>query len=254
MSGRRPIISANWKANQGDAADRQRVMEFAAAVDAPGGVEVTVHPPYTALAELSSSADGVSLGAQDCSRFEDGAHTGEVTATMLQTFGVEYVILGHSERRLAGEDPTLIAEKGVRAWRAGLNVILCCGESAAERDRGQTEEVIAAQIGEAVGCAPPSGDRLVIAYEPVWAIGSGVAASPHEAQETCLFVRGVLADCGLDLEADDVRVQYGGSVNPTNVAGFAACPDIDGVLVGGASLTPATFIPLVDAFEAPVLR
>jgi triosephosphate isomerase len=246
---RRPIISANWKANQGEMDDRQRLVAFLRSLDSPLDTDVTVHPPYTALV-AERKLGNVALGSQDCSRFVDGAYTGEITCEMLRSFGVRYVILGHSERRgYAAETDAVIAAKLARAVEAGLIVILCCGEDALARDAGLARDVVAGQVSSALEQVGVQPGQLVVAYEPIWAIGAGKPATPEEAQEMCGFIRSHLAElAGESAIAEQVRLQYGGSVSPSNVSLFADCQDLDGVLVGGASLKPETFLPLVEAF------
>jgi triosephosphate isomerase (TIM) len=251
---RRAIVSANWKSKQGLPGDRDGLVAFVDAMRGLQGVDVSVHPPFTALMPIPQrerASATVALGAQDCSIFPDGAHTGEISCEMLKGFDVRYVIVGHSERRNeSGDDDDVVARKVKRVLDAGLTVILCCGEPEGVRRAGTQATMIGEQLRSALEDVVVDATRLVVAYEPIWAIGSGAAATPQDAQEMCGFIRDHLVSCGCAREqAQRVRLQYGGSVTAENAASFASCPDVDGVLVGGASLATETFLPLVNAFQ-----
>ncbi len=212
-------------------------------------VDVVLCPPFTALITVSQALEGSGflLGAQNMHEEEEGAYTGEISAVMLLSLGVSHVILGHSERRyyFSESDPQ-IREKVASALRAGLRPILCVGESLSERESGNMESVLAGQLeGCLEGIEISGADDLVVAYEPVWAIGTGQTATPEQAQEVHAFIRAKLTQFfGVDL-AGMIRIQYGGSVKPDNAANLMEQPDIDGALVGGASLDAESFAAIV---------
>jgi triosephosphate isomerase (TIM) len=248
MPDRTPYIAANWKMHK-------TVAEAAAFVDAllpriaATQNDVVICPPYPALGEVVERSRGsaVRVAAQNMHEQEAGAFTGEVSAPMLAELGVDAVVLGHSERRqYCNETDEALARKLPAALAAGLEPILCVGESEAARDADQTEAVLERQL-QADLAAVESGRlaAVVVAYEPIWAIGTGRTASPEQAQEACAFIRDVLRERGA--AADAVRVLYGGSVKPANAAELLAQPDIDGALVGGASLDPEDFAAIVEA-------
>jgi triosephosphate isomerase len=252
MPDRTPLIAANWKMHK----TRGEAIAFLAAItpDAIGmaGVELVVCPPYPALADAVEVSAGtpIQVAAQNMHSESEGAFTGEVSAGMLIDAGAWGVILGHSERRqLFGETDEALARKVPAALAAGLVPILCCGETEAERDGGETEAVLERQIAAdlaAVDGAALAG--IVVAYEPIWAIGTGRNATPEQAQEAVAFIRSRLAaiDSGA---AGAVRVLYGGSVRPGNAGEILAMPDVDGALVGGASLDPDDFLAICRAAE-----
>jgi triosephosphate isomerase len=248
MPERTPYIAANWKMNK-------TVAEAAEFVDAllpriaATQCDVVICPSFLALQEVVERRRGtaVRVAAQNMHEEESGAFTGEVSAPMLVELDVEAVVLGHSERRQHfNETDGALARKVPAALAAGLEPILCVGESEAARDAGETEEVLERQL-QADLAGVESGDlaRVVIAYEPIWAIGTGRTASPEQAQEACAFIRDVLRMRGA--AADQVRILYGGSMKPANAAELLAKPDIDGGLVGGASLDPEEFAAIVEA-------
>ena len=258
MSQRRPFVAGNWKMNTTAAGGCALARELAAAVPTSrDAADVLVAPPFPYLSdvddELAKSA--VMIGAQNCHHEPDGAFTGEVSAAMLADLDVDYVILGHSERRhVFGETDEAVNKKVAAALAAGLGVILCVGETLKEREVNRTESVLKTQLAGGLAgltaeqLAGGSGGHpdLVLAYEPVWAIGTGKTATPDMAQAAHAFLRGELAaGWGGDL-AGATRIQYGGSVKPANAADLLAQPDIDGALVGGASLTAETFLPIVE--------
>jgi triosephosphate isomerase len=248
MPERTPYIAANWKMHK-------TIAEAAAFVDAllpriaATQHDVVLCPPYLALSEVVERSRGsaVRVAAQNMHEEMSGAFTGEVSASMLVEVDVDAVILGHSERRQHfGESDEALARKLPAALAAGLEPILCVGESEEARDGGQTEAVLERQL-QADLAAVEATDlaRVVIAYEPIWAIGTGRTATPEQAQEACAYIRDVLREHGG--EADAVRVLYGGSVKPANAAELLALPDVDGALVGGASLDAEDFAAIVEA-------
>lgn len=212
--------------------------------------ELVIAPPFVSLpklADLLHNSANIQIGAQNCSQFDSGAYTGEVSVRMLRELFVHYVIIGHSERRsIFGESDEVINAKIKKARETNLKPIFCIGETLAEREAGQLESVLRTQItGGLAGVPDKDVLETVLAYEPVWAIGTGVTATSQQAQEAHAFVRSVLADLyGADV-ASKVRVQYGGSVKPNNAAELMACPDIDGALIGGAALDPQGFLEIV---------
>ncbi len=247
---RTPLIAANWKMHKNVAEAGTFIGLFSPAVAGLDGVEIVLCPPFTALATVGRGLLGTSLalGAQNMYKEEQGAFTGEVSPGMLRDLGVKYVILGHSERRaIFGEDDALIQAKVQSAYRHGLTSILCVGETLAEREAGQTEAVVVRQLEAATaGLSPDQAASLVVAYEPVWAIGTGRNASAADASAVCTVIRAQIRS-RFGPAADSLRIQYGGSVKPENVSEFQKQPDIDGALVGGASLDPAGFAALVRA-------
>ena len=247
MTPRRPLIAANWKMNGTLASIRPLVREVCAGLAPDTRADVALCAPHPYLGEVGALLKGttIALGAQNLSEHEAGAYTGEVSATMLRDHGCRYVIVGHSERRSQyGETDARVARKFVRAVDAQLTPILCIGEQLAEREAGQTEDVIAAQLDRVI--ADAGMKRLagaVIAYEPVWAIGTGRTASPEQVQEAHAFIRLRLARND-DAAASAVRILYGGSVKSDNAAALFALADVDGGLIGGASLNAGEFLKI----------
>ena len=245
---RRKIVAGNWKLHGSRAFAAALVAEVAAAV--PAGVELVVLPPYPYLGELTSrfAAEGLAFGAQDVSAHDKGAYTGEVAAAMLADVGARYALVGHSERRqYHAESSELVARKFVAAQAAGLVPILCVGETLDEREAGRTEEVVASQLRpvlDLAGVAAFAG--AVVAYEPVWAIGTGRTATPDQAQAVHAFIRGEVAARDARI-ADSLPLLYGGSVKPDNAPELFARADIDGGLIGGASLVAADFLAIARA-------
>jgi triosephosphate isomerase len=248
MPDRTPYIAANWKMNK-------TVAEAATFVDAllpriaATQSDVVICPPFTALTAVVERRYGtaVKVAAQNMHEGGSGAFTGEISASMLVELDVEAVVLGHSERRqYFNETDEALARKVPAALAAGLEPILCVGESEAARDAGETEEVLERQLQADLG-ALEAGQiaGVVIAYEPIWAIGTGRTATPDQAQEACAFIRDVLRARGA--AAKEARILYGGSVKPDNAAELLGLPDVDGALVGGASLDPEDFAAIVDA-------
>jgi len=253
---RKPLISGNWKMhhNHFEALQLVQKLSYLLTGDDHEAVEVSVHPPFTDLRTVQTyfmsekEVIPIALGAQHC-HFEDkGAFTGEVSPSMLAKLDVRYVIAGHSERReLFGESDELVNAKVLAITKAGMTPILCCGETLDEREAGATEDKVKGQVEAGVrGLTNEQVATLVIAYEPIWAIGTGRTASSDDAQAVCAFVRTVVGSVAGAEAAAGVRIQYGGSVKPTNAAELMAQPDIDGALVGGASLEAEDFARIVQ--------
>lgn len=246
---RRSLVVANWKMH--GSRDSVESLLGALLADVPFAADVAVCPSFVHLSQAVAACAGsvIGVGAQDCSHAESGAYTGEVAAAMLADLGCTRVILGHSERRqYHGESDALVAAKLNASVAAGLAPILCVGETREQREAGEAQAVVAAQLrGALEGAVNLAG--LVVAYEPVWAIGTGLTATPEQAQEMHAWLREVLADIpGLD--AGQLRLLYGGSVKPGNAASLFEAPDIDGALVGGASLVAEEFLSIVGAAGA----
>jgi len=249
---RRPYIAANWKMNK-TAAEADEFLDAFLPTQSAGGPEGVICPTYLALARVAERCAGTPVGsAAQNMHFEDsGAFTGEVSAPMLLDLGVDAVILGHSERRqLFGETDEALARKVRRAIEAGLQPILCVGETEAERRSNDTDAVLSHQVlTDLAEVHDADLAKVVIAYEPIWAIGTGLTATPEQAQESIQFIRNLLR--GRDTAvADRVRILYGGSVKPANAAELLALPDVDGALVGGAALDPDDFGAIVAAAPA----
>jgi len=252
---RQPLIAGNWKMNGSKASVTELLAGLVAGAGDIRSSEIAVCPPFPFLQMAQEALAGtqVRLGAQNCSTEESGAFTGEVSAAMLADFGCSYVILGHSERRsLYGEDDALIARKLVAASSKGVKPILCVGETLEEREAGKMESVIATQIdGVIAGAGMDIFGIIEIAYEPVWAIGTGKTATPEQAQEVHAFIRGRLADHSAEI-AEKVRILYGGSMKASNAPDLLTRPDIDGGLIGGASLVADDFLAVARAGDASV--
>jgi triosephosphate isomerase (TIM) len=247
---RRPLIAGNWKMNAGGADGCDLAREIARAAAELDGVDVVVAPPFTALAavshELSQAGGDVGVAAQNMHFEADGAFTGEISASMLRVAGASWVILGHSERRhIFGESDEMIAKKVAAANAAGLNPILCVGETLEEREEGRTLEVVTAQVEAAIDHLAEAVGSAVVAYEPVWAIGTGKVAEPSDAQEVHGHIRTLLGKSSKEL-AEATRILYGGSVKANNAEGLLAQEDIDGALVGGASLKADGFGKIIE--------
>ena len=245
---RRSFVAGNWKMHGSHAMAGELVAAVAAA--APTAVDIAVLPPFPYLGELVAAHRGsrIALGAQDVSEHAEGAYTGEVSAAMLHDIGCIYVLVGHSERRqYHAESDALVARKFVAAQAKTLVPILCVGETLAEREAGTTEAVIGRQLDAVIARAGIGAFlRAVVAYEPVWAIGTGRTATPEQAQAVHAFIRGKFA--GLDATiANSLRLLYGGSVKPANAAELFGQPDVDGGLIGGASLVAADFLAICAA-------
>jgi triosephosphate isomerase len=247
---RKPVIAGNWKMNK-TAAEAEVLINELIPVAADASCEVVICVPYTDLGvavKLTSGTD-IKVGAQNCHFKKSGAFTGEISADMLKTSGVEYVIIGHSERRQYFAETDLTVNRRTKAaLEAGLKVILCVGEMLSEREDGITEMVVKLQtLADLTDISAEQMKNVVIAYEPVWAIGTGKVATDEQAEEVCAFIRTVLAEKYGKAVADAVVIQYGGSMNPKNAAGLLAKENIDGGLIGGASLKAADFAEILKA-------
>jgi len=252
---RQPLVAGNWKMNGSLGGGSELLAGVVAGAGAIERCSIAVCPPfpYLALAAEALRGSKVALGAQDLSIHEPGAYTGEVAGSMLTDFGCTYVIVGHSERRqYHGEDDLLVARKYARAVEYGLTPILCVGETLEQRERGETERVVAAHVDGVINLSGVAAFRHgVIAYEPVWAIGTGVTATPDQAQEVHAFIRARIAAKSGEV-ADGLQILYGGSMKPGNAAELMAQPDIDGGLIGGASLVAEDFLAICRAADAAV--
>lgn len=244
------LIAGNWKLNGSSAANEALLAGIVAGVPGGSGFSLLVCPPYPYIAAVAAQVAGsaVSVGAQNVSEHESGAYTGEVAASMLADIGCEYVIVGHSERRaIYGESSFQVAAKFQAAQAAGIVPILCVGETLEEREAGTTESVVDYQLGAVLDAAGIGAfAKAVVAYEPVWAIGTGMTATPEQAQEVHKHIRAQLSakDSGI---AAGVQILYGGSMKGENAAGLLAMPDIDGGLIGGASLKAKDFLAIAEA-------
>jgi triosephosphate isomerase len=246
---RKLIIAGNWKMNKTVSESLDLIQGLLREVQQVKEVDMVVCPPFTALSEVSRKVidTQIRLGAQNMSEQGVGAFTGEIAAEMLKEFLVRYVILGHSERRQYQEETDcLIAKKALAAHAASIKPIVCVGETLEQRESGVTNDVVGSQIkGSLAGLSSQQMLETIIAYEPVWAIGTGKTASSEQAQEVHQFIRGVLRDLHGDEIARQVRIQYGGSVKPGNARELMSQPDIDGALVGGASLDAKNFSEII---------
>ena len=259
-NARTPLMAGNWKMNLNHLEAVHLVQKLALTLADKkhdfGRVEVVVVPPYTDLRSVQTLVDGdrmqIRYGAQDVSVHDDGAYTGEISAAMLAKLGCSYVVVGHSERREHhGEDDALVNAKAHKALAAGMTPIVCVGEPLEIRKDGTHVDHCVAQVdGSLAGFTAEQMAGLVIAYEPVWAIGTGEVATPSDAQEVCGAIRGRLAELYDQQLADGVRIQYGGSVKSGNVAAIMAQPDVDGALVGGASLSAEEFTKVVRYYRS----
>jgi triosephosphate isomerase len=251
---RLPIISGNWKMHHNHFEAIQTVQKLSYLLDKGtyDRTEVTVHPPFTDIRSVQTTIETdrmeIGLGAQHCHWEDKGAFTGEVSPAFLAKLNVKYVIAGHSERREHfGETDEDVNRKVLAIVKHGMTPILCVGETLDEREAGGTDAKVAGQVRAGLtGLSPAQVGAMVIAYEPIWAIGTGRTATPDDAQATCALVRRTVAEVAGAEAADAVRVQYGGSVKPGNIAELMAQPDIDGALVGGASLDPDEFARIVQ--------
>ena len=245
-----PLIAGNWKMHKTIEQAEAFIQGLLPRVSAVDGVDVAICPAFTALAAMVDSARGsrVAVYAQNMHQADEGAFTGEVSPPMLSELGVDGVILGHSERReLFGETDRALAQKVPSALAAGLDVVLCVGETEDEREAGDTERKLRHQVQEALERVPVERlGEIAIAYEPIWAIGTGQVATPEQAQDAIAFVRALVADRSPE-QAKRTRILYGGSVKRDNAAELLALPDIDGALVGGASLDADSFAAIVGA-------
>ncbi|MBI1178250.1 triose-phosphate isomerase [bacterium] len=246
---RRLIIAGNWKMNKTVAESADLVNGLKRELSGVKEVDIVVCPPFTALSEVSKAIidSNIRLGAQNMSEQNYGAFTGEIAAGMLRDLAVRYVILGHSERRqYQKESDALIAKKALAAHAASLKPIVCVGETLSEREAGQMKAVVETQTrGSLAGLTAQQIEETVIAYEPVWAIGTGKTATSAQAQEVHAFIRQILGQIAGEAVARKVRIQYGGSVKPANARELMGQPDVDGALVGGASLEERSFADII---------
>ena len=243
---RKPIIVGNWKMNKTIA----EAVEFIKAVDpvCHDGATYGVGTSFLALNDSIKEAKNLIIAAENCHFEDNGAFTGEVSVPMLEEIGLKYCIIGHSERRqMFGDTDETVNKKAKRLIKAGITPILCIGETEAQYDAGETEKVIRDQLtGSLADLCPDCVGNMVIAYEPIWAIGTGKSATKEDAQNCCAIVRDQVKVMYSEEAAEKVRVQYGGSVKPNNIVEYMACPDIDGALIGGASLKAADFTEIIE--------
>ena len=254
---RKKIVAGNWKMNLDYEAGLQLFTELLNLIseEVRGEQKVVVCPPYihiTSLAQLSNANSIVALGAQNCHQAESGAYTGEISASMLKSSGAEYVIIGHSERRaFFAEDDLVLAQKLDAVLKNELTPIFCIGETLEQRNAGTHFDVIESQLKEAAfHLAESQFQKLVLAYEPVWAIGTGLTATPEQAQEVHAFIRSKVAEQFNDQLANDLTILYGGSCNPKNASELFGQDDIDGGLIGGASLKAKDFVDIIKVFNS----
>lgn len=249
---RKKIVAANWKMNMTQAESARFVESLLLDLGDISEVEVVIIPPFTAIAKVTESlgkSQNIKIGAQNMHWERNGAFTGEISAALLRDLYVRYVVLGHSERRtLFGETDEIVNRKVLAAHEATLRPIVCVGETLAQRDKGNVEKILSIQLrGSLKGLGLKELQETVVAYEPVWAIGTGRVATPDQAQEAHAFIRHTLSEISDEATADRIRIQYGGSVKPENAGDLMNQLDIDGALVGGASLDPRSFAQIVKA-------
>ena len=251
---RKPLISGNWKMNLNhyEAIHLVQKLSYLVGADDFEAVDVSLHPPFTDLRSVQTLLDAdklkFSLGAQNCHPEDKGAYTGEVSAAFLSKLNVQYVIVGHSERReLFHETDADVRARVAAVLKNGMTPIVCVGETLAEREEGRTLDKVTGQVRAAIeGCSPAQVSGLVIAYEPIWAIGTGRTATAQDAQEVCAAVRATVSGTAGAEAAASVRVQYGGSVKAGTIKELMSQPDVDGALVGGASLDPEEFSRIIQ--------
>ncbi len=246
MKMRKKLIVGNWKMHGSHASNAELLGAIVAARPFMADVAVCVPFPYLSETAVALAAHDIRWGAQDCSAHEQGAYTGEVSASMLAEFGCRFAIVGHSERRAGhAEDDQLVADKAKAALARGVTPIVCVGETLAQREAGETEAVVKRQLSAAIHTLAHCAGEMVVAYEPVWAIGTGRTATPQQAQAVHAVLRAQLR--AATPRADDMKIIYGGSVKPDNASILFAQPDIDGGLIGGASLKAADFVAICRA-------
>ena len=248
---RKKVIAANWKMNMTQAESARFVESFLIELGEISDVEVVIIPPFTAIAKVTESlgkAQNIKIGAQNMHWEKNGAFTGEISAALLRDLFVRYVVLGHSERRtLFGETDEIVNKKVRAAHEASLRPIVCVGETLEQREKGKVEKVLSKQLsGSLAGLEAKELLETVVAYEPVWAIGTGKVATAEQAQEAHAFIRETLTDLSDEATSDKIRIQYGGSVKPDNARILMSQPDVDGALVGGASLDPRSFAQIIQ--------
>jgi triosephosphate isomerase len=248
---RKPIIAGNWKMYKTLSEAKSFVEEVKSLVPDDSVVDSVICSPALFLGQLVQATEGtkVRIGAQNMHYEENGAFTGEISPKALQDLGVEYVIIGHSERReMFNETDETVNQKARAAFKYELTPIICCGETLEQREKGETSSFVGGQVQKALeGLTQEQVSKAVIAYEPIWAIGTGKSSTPEDANEVCAHIRQTVADNYSQAVADSVRVQYGGSVKPNNIGEYMIQPDIDGALVGGASLEAASYLQLLEA-------
>lgn len=247
---RKAVIAGNWKMNKTPAEAKELIAAIAPLVK-DAGCDVVACTPFVDLSSAQEAAEGtnIQIGAENCHWEKSGAYTGEISADMLVSMGVKIVIIGHSERRQYFGETDITVQKRVRAaLDAGMTVILCVGETLEQREQGITSELVAMQTKIALGgVSAEELKRVIIAYEPVWAIGTGKTATAEQANEVCHTIREVICELYGKASADEITIQYGGSMNAANAAELLAQPDVDGGLIGGASLKPNDFAVIVEA-------
>ncbi len=250
---RKPIIAANWKMNIGPAEGAQFIESFKNLIKGKDvACDVVIIPPFTTIPSVQNALGGcscITAGAQNVSQYDNGAYTGEISTSMLNELNLKYVVLGHSERRTYfGETDVTVNKRTLAALENGLKVILCVGEYLEQREQGVTAEIVAMQTKIALqGVSAEALKNVIIAYEPVWAIGTGKTATADQAEEVCAVIRGVIAGLYGQAAADAMTIQYGGSMNAKNADELVAKPDVDGGLIGGASLKAPDFAAIVKA-------
>ena len=248
MTSRRKLVVGNWKMHGSHPANAELLAGVLAARPFTGDVAVSVPFPYLAETAVSLAGSDIRWGAQDCSAKDVGAYTGEVSATMLAEFGCRYAIVGHSERRaMHGETDQLVADKAQAALKHGVTPIVCVGETLAQREAGETAAVVKRQLSAVIHTLAHCAGEMVVAYEPVWAIGTGLSATPQQAQEVHQLLRAQLH--AATPRADQMTILYGGSVKPDNAVALFSQADIDGALVGGAALKCADFVAICRAMH-----
>lgn len=248
---RKPIIAGNWKMNKKLSEAKSFLEEVNSLVPSKEAADSVICAPALFLNELVTAAEGsdVEIGAQNMHFEASGAFTGEISPAALEDIGVKYVIIGHSERReMFNETDETVNKKTLAAFTYKLTPIVCCGETLEQRESGKTNELVGSQIEKALaGLTEEQVKRIVIAYEPIWAIGTGKSSTAEDANEVCAHIRSVVASQFSQAAADAIRIQYGGSVKPSNIKEYMGQPDIDGALVGGASLEAQSFLQLLEA-------
>jgi len=252
---RKKIVAANWKMNMTQAESAAFIKSFLVEIGDLADVEIVIVPPFTAIAKIGESlgrSQNIKVGAQNMYWERSGAFTGEISAALLRDLFVRYVVLGHSERRtLFCETDEVVNRKVRAAHEATLRPIVCVGETLEQRDLGNVEAILSTQLhGSLAGLGEKELQETVIAYEPIWAIGTGRNATPAQAQEAHVFIRKTLREMSSEANAERIRIQYGGSVKPENARELMSQPDIDGALVGGASLDARSFAQIVRAARA----
>ena len=250
---RKPIIAGNWKMNKTNEEAKAFVLAVKDKLPSSEVVEAVVGTPALLASDVKAALKGSTLGlaVQNCYFEDEGAFTGETSPKSLKALGTDYVIIGHSERReYFGETDEDVNKKALAIFRNEMTPIICCGETLEQYEAGKAEEVVERQVTAALkGFTEEQVKQSVIAYEPIWAIGTGKSATQDDAQKMCKAVRTVVEKLFGQAAAEAVRIQYGGSVKPENVASYMACPDVDGALVGGASLVPESFLALLEGVK-----